>query len=172
MRKALVISASAITGIIIVVVALIFLRIWRLPFFQYEILGITHSSVHWMGWIGSLYLAIATPVYPIIKRKYPRQLNTSLNVHVVGNLLGVLFVSIHFAQQVTRPASNYPDLGTGIVLYVAMILLWASGMVMVSGIGKRFSKQIRFLHPAYAVTFYTVIVMHIIQDLVALPPFT
>jgi hypothetical protein len=172
LRKALLILASAITVVIIIVVALFFLRLWRLPFLQVEILGITHSSVHWMGWIGAIYIAIATPVYPIIKRKYPRHLNKSLNVHVVGNLLGILFISIHFAQQVTRPASNYPNLGTGIVLYATMFLLWASGMVMVSGIDRKFSKQIRFLHPAYAITFYTVIVMHIIQDLIVMPPFT
>jgi len=172
LRKALLILASVITVVIIIVVALIFLRLWRLPFVQVEILGITNSSVHWMGWIGAVYLALATPIYPIIKRKYPQHMNKSLNLHVGGNLLAILFVSIHFAQQVTRPASNYPDLGTGIVLYATMFLLWASGMVMVSGLGRKFSKQTRFLHPAYAITFYTVIAMHIIQDLIVMPPFT
>jgi hypothetical protein len=168
----LVIITSILTALIIIVVASIFLNIWRLPFVQVEFLGITHSSTHWMGWIGSLYLAFATPVYPLIKRKYPRYLSGALNFHVIGNLLGLIFVSIHFAQQVTRPASNYPDLGTGIVLYAAMFLLWASGLFMVSGIGKKLTRQIHFLHPAYAITFYTVIVMHILQDLVVLSPFT
>jgi len=172
LRKALVILTSIITVFIIILVASIFLHIWRLPFVQVEFLGITHSSIHWMGWIGTIYLVFATPVYPIIKRKYPRYLNRSLNVHVIGNLLALSFISIHFAQQVTRPASNYPDLGTGVVLYAAMLLLWISGLLMVSGLGKKLSKQIRFLHPAYAVTFYTVIIMHIIQDLLATGLFT
>ncbi len=87
-----------------------------------------------------------------------------LNVHVTGNLLAVLLVSIHFAHQVTRPASAYPDLGTGIVLYTSMILLVASGLVLVSGISQKYFKQIRFLHTAYATTFYTVIIIHIMQD--------
>jgi hypothetical protein len=125
-----------------------------------------------MGWIGTIYIAFATPFYPIIKRKYPSYLTKSLNVHVIGNLLALSFVSIHFAQQVTRPASNYPDLGTGVVLYAAMLLLWISGLFMVSGVGKKLFKQMRFLHPAYAVTFYTVIVMHILQDLFASGLFT
>ena len=39
-------------------------------FFQVEVFGISHSAVHWLGWIGALYIAFATPIYPIIKRKY------------------------------------------------------------------------------------------------------
>jgi hypothetical protein len=83
----------------------------------------------------------------------------------VRNLLSVVLVSIHFAHQVTRPATSYPTLGTGMVLYFAMIMLSATGFILVSGVGRRFSKQIRFLHPAFAITFYTVIVMHILEDI-------
>ena len=166
LRKALVILASVIVTVTIVVVASIFLRVWRIPFFQVEVFGISHSAVHWIGWIGTLYIAFATPVYPIVKRKYSHHLKKTLNIHVTGNLLGVLLVSIHFAHQVTRPAYAYPDLGTGIVLYATMILLSASGLVLVSSIGRKFFKQIHFLHSAYVITFYTVIVMHILQDLI------
>jgi len=112
-----------------------------------------------------LYIAFATPVYPVAKRKYPQHIQKTLNIHVIGNLLAVLLVSIHFAHQVTRSASNYPDLGTGIVLYATMVLLVATGMVLISGLGKKLVKQIRFLHPAFALTFYTVIIMHIIQGI-------
>ena len=80
-------------------------------------------------------------------------------------MLAVLRVSIHFAHQVTRPASNYPDLGTGIVLYATMILLVTTGMVSISNIGTKFAKQTSFLHPAFALTFYTVIIMHIIRGM-------
>lgn len=166
MRRALVTVASVLVAIIIIAVALIFLRVWRIPFFQVEVLGIRHSAVHWIGWIGALYIAFATPIYPMIKRKYSQLIEKTLGIHVTGNLLGVLLVSIHFAHQVTRPVSSYPDLGTGIVLYVAMIVLSATGLILVTGIGHRFYKQIRFLHPAFAITFYTVIIMHILEDLI------
>jgi hypothetical protein len=165
LRRVLVTVASVIVAIIIIVVALIFLRAWRIPFFQVEFLGISRSAVHWIGWIGALYIAFATPIYPIIKRKYSQHLKRTLSIHVTGNLLGVLFVSIHFAHQVTRPISNYPDLGTGIILYIAMIMLSATGLILVSGTGGKFLRQIHFLHPAFAITFYTVIVMHILEDL-------
>ena len=153
-----------IVAITIIVIAAIFLRIWRIPFSQVEVFGISHSTVHWIGWVGTLYIAFATPLYPIVKRKYPIHIKKILNIHVTGNLLAVLLVSIHFAHQVTRPASAYPDLGTGIVLYTSMILLVASGLVLVSGISQKYFKQMRFLHPAYATTFYTVIIIHIMQD--------
>jgi hypothetical protein len=145
---------------------------WRVPFIQIEILGISHSAIHWIGWIGALYLAFATPFYPIIKRKYPSQLNKILTIHVLGNLLGILMVSIHFANHVTRPASSYPDLGTGLVLQITMIFLLATGWMMVSGIGRKYYKKNLFVHPAYAISFYTVIVIHILQDLILIPPFT
>ena len=61
MRKWLTISASLIVTIIFIVVGSIFLRIWRVPFVQIEVLGISHSAIHWIGWIGALYLAFATP---------------------------------------------------------------------------------------------------------------
>jgi len=154
-----------IVAITIIVIAAIFLRIWRIPFSQVEVFGISHSTVHWIGWVGTLYIAFATPLYPIVKRKYPIHIKKMLNIHVTGNLLAVLLVSIHFAHQVTRPATAYPDLGTGIILYTSMILLVASGLVLVSGIGQKYFKQMRFLHPAYATTFYTVIIIHIMQDL-------
>lgn len=70
MRRWLIAVASVMVAVIIVVVALIFLRVWRIPFVQVEVFGISHSAVHWLGWIGALYIAFATPIYPIIKRKY------------------------------------------------------------------------------------------------------
>lgn len=165
MRKPLVLSAVAIIVVIIVVVALIFLRVFRIPFFEISVFGISHSAVHWIGWAGTLYIAFATPVYPVVKRRHPHSIGKALYLHVVGNLLAVLLVSIHFAHQVTRSASSYPDLGTGVVLYAAMVLLVSSGFVLVSGVGKKLVRQIRFLHPAFALTFYTVIIMHIIHGI-------
>lgn len=166
LRKGLVALASTIVTITIIVIALIILRYWRIPYFQVEVLGISHSAVHWIGWIGTTIIAFITPIYPIVKRKYSHHLKKIMDVHVTTNLIGVFFVSIHFTHQVTRPPTAYPDLGTGLVLYTAMILLTISGFMMISGIASRFFKQIRFFHPAYAITFYTVIIIHILQDLI------
>ncbi len=166
------IIASLIVTVIFIVVGSIFIRFWRVPFVQVELLGISNSANHWIGWIGAIYLAFATPIYPVIKRKYPLQTSKVLNFHVLGNLFGVLFVSIHFANHVTRPASSYPDLGTGLVLYITMIFLLITGWIMVSGLARKYYKRFLFIHPAYALTFYTVIAIHILQDLALMPPFT
>jgi hypothetical protein len=165
MKKLILTVASIIVLVTVILVALIFLRAVRLPFVNVDILGANHSLTHWIGWIGSLYIFFTTPVYPIVKHKFAKHLRATLNIHIIGNLLAVLLVSVHFAHQVTRPASNYPDLGTGIVLYATMILLVSTGLILYSGIAKKFAKQIHFLHPAFTLTFYTIIIMHIIQGI-------
>ena len=165
MKKLVLSIAAIIIMVTIVVVALVFLRVFRLPFVYVTILGANHSLTHWIGWIGALYIAFATPVYPITKRKFPPLIKSALSSHIVGNLIAVLLVSTHFAHQVTRPASSYPDLGTGIVLYATMIILVSTGFIQYSSIAKKYINQMKFLHPAFALTFYTVIVMHIIQGI-------
>ena len=163
MNKLVIFVLSLILMATIIIEAVIFLRIFRFPFVQITFLGATHSLTHWIGWIGTLYIAFSTPLQPIVKRKAPKRLKAMLNIHMAGNMLAVLLVSIHFAHQVTRPLSSYPDLGTGVVLYAVMVLLVATGMAMYSGKVTRFSKQTRFLHPGFALTFYSVIIVHILQ---------
>ncbi|MBN1683000.1 hypothetical protein JW865_05555 [Candidatus Bathyarchaeota archaeon] len=121
--------------------------------------------VHWLGWIGTLFIAITVPIYFFIKRKMPKKIRGMLKIHVFGNLLSVTMISIHFAHQVTRPASNYQELGTGIVLYAAMILLVSSGFLQYFGLAKSKIKSMKFLHPAIALTFYLTIIMHILHGI-------
>ena len=94
-----------------------------------------------------------------------KKIRGMLKIHVFGNLLSVTMISIHFAHQVTRPASNYPELGTGIVLYSAMILLVSTGFLQYFGLAKSKIKAIKFLHPAIALTFYLTIIMHILHGI-------
>jgi len=161
MRKLTLILCIIIVATAIIE-ASILLRIFRLPFIRITILGATYSLSHWVGWIGTLYIAINTPAQPIIKRKAPRHYRTMRSIHMTGNLLAVLLVSLHFAQQVTRSAIN---LGSGIVLYSTIILLVSTGIAMYSNIARKLTKQLHFLHPAFAILFYLVIVVHIIHGI-------
>ena len=165
MKRAILLSAWIIIISTAVIEALIFLHMVRLPFIQVNVFWVTNSLTHWIGWIGTLYIAFTTPFLPIVRRKAPIYFGKTLSIHIIGNLIAVLLVSVHFAHQVTRSASAYPDLGTGVVLYAAMMLLVATGILRYSGIGKRFAKQLIFLHPAFAVTFYTVIILHILHGI-------
>jgi hypothetical protein len=158
-------ALSIIVAATAIIEGLIFLRIYRFPFVQVSFLGVTHSLTHWMGWGGALYIAFSSPIQPLVKRKAPRHLRTGLSIHMIGNSLAFLLVSIHFAQQLTRPPSSYPDLGTGIALYAATTLLVATGILLYSGMTKKFVKPLHFLHPAFALAFYLIVIVHILHGL-------
>jgi hypothetical protein len=156
---------SVILLSIVLIGTFVFLDVFRLPYIQLSFLGMSFSLTHWIGWIGALFIAVTTPAQPIVKRLYAKHMKTVLNMHMIGNLLAVLLVTIHFSHQVTRPATAYPDLGTGIALYLSIILLVSTGFVMYSGIGQKFYKQLLFFHPGFALTFYIVLIVHILVNI-------
>lgn len=82
------------------------------------------------------------------------------------NLISFLLISLHFAGQIGRPASFYPELGTGLALYIAMILQVLTGLFYRFG-EKRFLKPMtnRFLHIGLALVFYIVIIVHVLHGL-------
>lgn len=120
---------------------------------------------HWLSWTGSIFIAVFTPIYYSLKRRNPQSIKTLLNVHVFGNLLAFMFISIHFTQQISRPAQFYPDLGTGIVLYATTLLMVATGFSMRFQIGNIARKTLRFIHTSSTVTFYLIILVHILHGL-------
>jgi uncharacterized membrane protein YidH (DUF202 family) len=121
---------------------------------------------HWLSWIGSFFIAFFTPAYYVLKRRYPKKLKSLLKVHVFGNLISFLLISIHYAQQVGRPPRFFPDLGTGLALYIVMPLLVASGFLHRFQILKSIKPHLnRFFHVSITLSFYLVIVVHILQGL-------
>lgn len=123
-----------------------------------------YRFTHWVGWIGALYIAVAVPAYAIFKRRKPQKMKGLLRMHVYGNLLAFLLISIHFASQMARP--TLPDLGTGIALYTAMLLLAATGLLQRFRIIQGLKLQgNRFLHVSLAVSFYLVIGIHILHGI-------
>ena len=119
---------------------------------------------HWLSWTGTVFVAVFTPIYYWMKRNKPASLRNLLKIHVFGNLLSFLFVSIHFTQQISRPAQFYPHLGTGIVLYPTILLLVTTGFVTRFLSYKNKSKLL-FLHRAVTFTFYLVIIVHILHGI-------
>jgi len=71
---------------------------------------------HWFVWIGTVYIAFAVPTIALLKRHFPERHQIFFRVHMFGNLLASLLISLHFAGQISRPAEFYPNLGTGLVL--------------------------------------------------------
>lgn len=117
---------------------------------------------HWATWIGTLYIAFAVPLYAVFKRRIPPKMKVLLRIHVYGNLLAFLLISIHFTSQLSRP--TLPDLGTGLALSVVMSLLTATGFLHRFRILTSLKPQSnRFLHVSVAVSFYIIIGIHILH---------
>jgi hypothetical protein len=95
-----------------------------------------------------------------------RRLVTFIKIHMLGNLFAFMLISIHFAQQVGRPPQFYPDLGTGLALYVVMLVLVGSGFLHRFRIIRSVRPHLnRFLHTSITMSFYLIIIVHTLQGL-------
>ncbi len=158
-------AALAIIAAAVIAVSIIYLGIVRLPFILINVLGVANSPVHWLGWIGSILILVTTVAYSLMKRARHRASGSLLKFHAFGNLLGFVLISIHFISQVTRPASSYPVLGTGIVLYSAMLILVVTGFLAYFAVRPGWVRYYKWLHPAAAFTLVMVIIVHIIHGI-------
>jgi hypothetical protein len=120
---------------------------------------------HWLSFIGAGYIAIFTPIYAIMKRRSPERFGTLLNIHVFGNLVAFLLISLHFTHQLGRPAQFAPTLGTGLTLYIIVATMVVTGFVQRFRLAGRFLKSWRFIHVSLSLSFYIVVVIHILHNL-------
>jgi hypothetical protein len=124
--------------------------------------GPTYFS-HLLGWIGTLFIAIYSPIYLCLKHRRPNILKSLINVHSYGNLIAFVFISMHFAQQMGRPADFFPNLGTGLALFIAACILVVTGILRRFQLGKQLLGYYRTLHAGATVTFYIIIIIHILH---------
>ncbi len=121
---------------------------------------------HWFTLIGTIYIAFAVPTIAFSKKRFPKRHRSLYKVHIFGNLLAFLLISLHFAGQISRPAESYPEFGTGLVLYLAMVLLVGTGILQRTNLLSSIKPQTyRFLHTGSAVVFYLTIVVHMLHGL-------
>jgi hypothetical protein len=121
---------------------------------------------HWFVWIGTLYIAFTVPIIAMLKRRYRSKFLALFRVHVFGNLLAFLLVSLHFMGQINRPTEFYPDLGTGLTLYISMLLLVATGFTHRFRLIPQIKSQTRkFVHVGLSFSFYMIIGIHILHGL-------
>ncbi len=120
---------------------------------------------HWLGWIGFVFILIHIPLFVTLKRKYVNKIRLFLGIHVLGNLTAYLLISIHFASQISRPAQFYPDLGTGLALYIFMITLVATGFLQRFNLLSKYRKTWRFLHTSSVTALLVLILFHILHGI-------
>lgn len=157
-KQKYLISLLALTVIILSVGN--YLRWWNLNTYVGPLL--LH---HWLGWVGAMYIAIITPLYSILKRRYPGRMKTLLAVHVFGNLIAFLFISIHFTQLMGRPALFAPIPGTGMAQYIIVATMVATGLMQRLRLAKGFLKPWRFIHVSLSLSYYIVLTVHILRNL-------
>lgn len=153
-------------AVLLIVAAVSFFIVAYLDWIDFGVVIGSFRFNHWLVWIGALYIAFAVPIYSVLKRHYAAGIRRLLGFHVFGNLTAFVLIVIHFSSQISRPAAFYPDLGTGLTMFVAMLLLVATGFSHRFGIVKKVSPQThRLIHIGLAFSFYLVIGVHILQGL-------
>jgi len=154
------------SAVSILVVAIFFLVATYLDWLDFGFVIGSYRLHHWLVWIASLYIVFAIPIYAMLKRRYSAKIRKLLGFHVFGNLTAFVLISIHFSSQISRPAAFYPDLGTGLALFLSMLCLVATGFFQRFGIIKRVKPQTyRLIHVGLALSFYLIIGIHILHGL-------
>jgi hypothetical protein len=146
--------ALMILAVAIVLSAVIYMRLVSMSIFFGP-----YRLNHWVTIIGTTYVAVATPVFVLLKRKYPQKMMNLYRFHMFGNLSFFAFIAVHFFSQIAR--TTLPDLGTGAVLFLAMSLQVASGFTQMFHLTKGLGYQRnRFFHASLIAVFYLAIVFH------------
>lgn len=147
--------------VIIIFVAIgTYLRLWNLnmkigPFFVH----------HWFSLIGGAYLLTFIAIQAYLKRHNAVDRGTLLKVHVFGNLLAVMLVSVHFAIQMSRPAEFAPDLGTGLATYLLFVVIIAAGFMMRFGLAVKHRESWRLIHVGLSLSLFIILIIHVLRNL-------
>lgn len=155
--------------IVIVIVILSFLTYNRTVILNFFVGPYRFS--HWLSIIGTIYIAIANPLFVIFKRSFHANWPRLIRFHMFGNLMFFALISLHFAAQTGRPATNYPELGTGLAMFIAMALQVASGFTQRFRSQRPTFKKLfnaktnKFIHASLVMAFYIVILFHVLHGL-------
>ena len=154
----------AALSIIVATVVLMVLDRQRVFFIGYFVGPIRLS--HWLVWIGTLYIALIVPTIALLKKRHPNRYMALFRIHVFGNLTAFLLISLHFLAQISRPTAVFPQLGTGLALYIDMVLLVGTGFTHRFELIPQIKSQTRkFIHVGLTFSFYIIIVIHILHGL-------
>ncbi|MBE0481252.1 MAG: hypothetical protein IBX68_09765 [Dehalococcoidia bacterium] len=118
---------------------------------------------HWLTWTGTGIIAINVPLFYFLRVRIPSAYKGLLRLHVLGNLLGAALITVHFSTMLrwAFPA----DLETGVLLFTAVFISVLSGFILRFGLTRKGRGGWKFLHGAIALTFYLVVIMHILHGL-------
>lgn len=119
---------------------------------------------HWFVIVASAYLLVAVPVYACLKRRTAVSRAGLLKFHVFGNLLAVVLIAAHFAQQMGRPADAAPSLGTGLAGFLLFAVVVAAGFMLRFGLAAAWRTSWRMLHVGMSLSLLIVIGIHALRN--------
>lgn len=158
MKRTLDFWLSLVILIFVVIVSVVAYVNW------YELLFFVDVSfIHWLGLAGTSFIAVFVPTYYILKRNKPRKIKTLLRIHVFGNLLGFLLVSVHFSQNIGRLAGFYPRLSDGFLLFLVMAVIVATGVIERFAGKPKLVRYTKSIHRYTVAVFYLVVIVHTLQ---------
>ena len=122
---------------------------------------------HLLGIIGASFVSIFTPIFYILKRRNIKLYKQLLRLHMFGNVISLLMISMHETFRFVRL-----PLGLGFTLYILLLLLVLSGFSFKFNLLKPFRLYIknvphynRFFHVSLTISFYLVFIIHLINVL-------
>jgi hypothetical protein len=116
---------------------------------------------HWLGWLPMGFIITYVPVFVILKKGNPKIYQRLVKVHEIGFIVAFMLVSLHIGSQIRRVFP--PEIGTGIAAYVSLFALVVTGIMRKNQILATRMTTLRFIHLSMAITFFLVIVLHVIR---------
>ncbi|MEJ2272040.1 MAG: hypothetical protein P8X91_06100 [Candidatus Bathyarchaeota archaeon] len=152
-------------SIILLLITIIFSAIAYFFWYPLSFFVGPYFFIHWLGIIAAFFIAILIPFYYVLKRKRPQNRKILLKIHVFGNLIAFLLISIHFSQNFGRLV-NFLKIGDGVTLFLILVILLATGFLEKFRILKKWSRYIKFVHRYTVVIFYPVVIFHMLQGFI------
>jgi hypothetical protein len=99
-----------------------------------------------------------------LKHRRPKRIKAWVRIHMFGNLVAFMLISIHFTYWIT----NVSFIGTGFALFVATLTLVVTGLFYRFSINQSSKKYIRFIHISMTTAFYLILTIHILSHMIRL----
>jgi hypothetical protein len=116
---------------------------------------------HWLGWLSMGFIIIYVPIFVILKKRKPKIYQKLMKVHEIGFIVAFMLVSLHIGSQIRRIFP--PEIGTGIAAYASLLTLVVTGIMRKNQILATRMATLRFVHLSMVVSFFLVIVVHVIR---------
>lgn len=116
---------------------------------------------HWLGWLSMGFIIIYVPIFVILKKRNPKIYQKLMKVHEIGFIVAFMLVSLHIGTQIRRVFP--PEIGTGMAAYASLLALVVTGIIRKNQILATRMATLRFIHLSMAVSFFLIIVFHVIR---------